>query len=1278
MKIENIKSLNDIKVLKEQSDKELKHLDEEFEQLKEAKRIKVVSQEEYNRELEKINRFRSVEEENIKTLVDLENAYNIVMTNLIALHNLNEINIRDRKDAKNVDEERKAREAEVEKYTKVLPDALNDAIKDEITEMFKEKEILKEESKSVSVRSESLTENQIATLERQAASIIAEMKSIKTNIESTDDKKELEDLKVELQEKANQLNDILSILATPFAEELRKLYREETIDEKEKLNKDGLSPEAANDFERIDKEIEKLRDELKEYEKERKDSIIRFKKIFNEERINQEQNGPFDIETYEKNFEYYMSLKEAEDIKLKDVTKKVRNINNKIKRLEKEQKEIRKYSLEAASLEISYIEYMKIVQVLEKNKHKLLTKLYEKKGLGNVIHKRGGRTKEERKLLAEARNEIFREIIKYQAKAKELKSIEEVINIILEDDLEVAVREEKPTPIKLSKQQKEAIEENLGIIINGDVIINGGTVNINLNNGTLDTNLRPIIDGDVPEVKIIKDEPTKQNKPVKEDPTKPKIPVIPGPTLPNKPVKEDPTEQNKPIFDEPKEPNIPVIPGPTIPNKPVKEDPTEPNKPIIDEPKEPNIPVKPGPTIPNKPVKEDPTEPNKPIVDEPTQPNIPGIDDPTPRPQPGPDQEEKESKHKRGIREIIKDIRKDYKIGKKDGQRYARSNLNVTQIFLNEMHSGNYQYNIIHLVPGVVKAGASLIAKLSGKLMTRQRVKDLMKKMKDNIDALSDEDLEVLWEEYRGNFITQERYPKALTMVIQEKMQEYAMGKVEAINIEITNAYRQVFVGKTMIEALDKKINDENTPKEEKQQLLDQKNKLLKTLAENIDLIREKKVEGNKILSGGLHGLNEDVRATESKMNYVGFRFAKDYDLDVKLEDRLMEYEKSENKARELGDYQGVLDAFLNQELLLEENTEVSNSWHGKITTGKKQHSPLADALNYSADPFIRDLFTTIAFTSAAVGAINAFNAHRAAQEQVDQFAKSVHDKGQQLVDHSPIFRRGMRAQSNEDVLAASNSLERQALDQSSIESGSWMGGNYTQYDEANHQLFESFNNTTQHALNNIAYRMSNGQLTEAQALQEMVQLQHQTQSTLTDMLSKCYDTLLQYRQVKPQFALDAPEQTMQFLLNHSNSINNMNEAMLNSVQIGEELLGESATMVTQLPSDLLTTLAACASSALLAYKVSSTMSAKYGDNKYHKNAVTDMFDDYREGKTSSKNKSKGDKSTNKHKEEKQEEKEIPNIDEDNPYEDVVNENGVKRRLTVDEIIEINNRRRGR
>ena len=1203
MKIEDIKTLNDVLAYKEQSNKEIKHLDEELKNLEQAYEEKLLSKEEYNKELETIDRFNKAEEEKLRELVKLENAYNSVMTNLVALHELNNQTPRDKQDIKEMDNERQAREAEINKYSEMLTPTLNDAIKDAITERFKEKEILEEQKKTVSVKSESLSENQIATLEREAAALIAEIKILRERIESTYIKEDLNELKRELSEKAEELDGISSILTTPFAEEIRKLYRDETLDEKEKLNKDGLSPEALNETERKQKQIEDLKDEQRELEKKRKDSIIRFKKIFNEERINQEQNGPFDLETADKNFAYYMSLKEEEDINLKAITKDLKRVHNKIKKLERDQKDIRQYSLEAASLEISYLEYMKIVQTLEKNRHKLLTKLYEKKGLGKVIHKRGGRTKKERKLLMEARNEIFREIIKYQAKAKELKSIEEVVNILIDNDLEVVNGVEKPSPINITKQQREALEENQGIIIDGDVFISGD-VHINLENGQ-ETNLRNARRISAPEATIVAE--TKATKSKKEIEKEPVI-VVPveekeatdliavedknTALIPFEPAKHiEPIKQPEPIAEPESEPMVEPEPVQVEPEDKKKQK-------VVSEPDISAVPF-----TPPEPRKEKEPE----FISEPE----PSIDI-------EPSTNEPEVKPKRGIREIIKDIRKDYEIGKKDGQRYTRANLNVTQIFLNEMHSGNYSYNIIHVIPGVVKAAASLIAKLSGKLMTSNKVKKLMENMRENVDALSNDDLETLWEEFRGNFITQERYPKALVMVIQEKMQQYAMGKVEAINIEITNAYRQVFSGKAMLDALNKRIENKKTSKEEKQQLYEQKDKILKAIVDNINLIRDKKVAGNQLLSGGLHGMNEDIRATDSKMNYVGYRFAKEYDLDVELEDRLTEYEKEENKCRELGDNQGVLDAFLHQELLLEENTEVSKSIFGKRTTGKKQHSPLADALNYSQDPFIRDLFTTLAFTTAAVGAINALNVHRAAQEQVARvdaantdLANRVNAKGQELADNAPIFRRGMESQTNEDVLATSNSLERQALDRSAVESGSWMGGHYAQYDAHNHDVFERLNDNTQQTLSSISNRVASGELTEAQALKEMVDLQTHTQDALNDALTKCYETLQQYRQFRPQFELDAPEQTMEFLLNHSNSISDMNSAMLNSVEIGQELLGESASMVGQLPSDLLSTLAACASSALLAYKVSTTMSAKYGDNKLHKNAVTDMFENY-------------------------------------------------------------------
>ena len=213
-----------------------------------------------------------------------------------------------------------------------------------------------------------------------------------------------------------------------------------------------------------------------------------------------------------------------------------------------------------------------------------------------------------------------------------------------------------------------------------------------------------------------------------------------------------------------------------------------------------------------------------------------------------------------------------------------------------------------------------------------------------------------------------------------------------------------------------------------------------------------------------------------------------------------------------------------------------------------------------------------------------------------------------------------------EDVLASSDALEREALNHSAIESGHWMGGHYTKYDAANHATFDAFNTNTQGTLTDIANRVASGQLTESQALEELVQLQVQTQSTLTEILTKCYQTLTKYRQSNPQFALDAPEQTMQFLINHSNSINDMNQAMLDSVRIGEELLGESATMVSQLPNDLLTTLAACAGSALLAYNVATTMGARKGNNYLHENEVRDMFQDEKASKAKKEEENKSKK----------------------------------------------------
>ena len=68
------------------------------------------------------------------------------------------------------------------------------------------------------------------------------------------------------------------------------------------------------------------------------------------------------------------------------------------------------------------------------------------------------------------------------------------------------------------------------------------------------------------------------------------------------------------------------------------------------------------------------------------------------------------------INEINKKLSKGLAITKTDGKAYKASNIKVAENFRNELQSGNYLYNIVHLVPAVVKVPVQFLTKVSGKI----------------------------------------------------------------------------------------------------------------------------------------------------------------------------------------------------------------------------------------------------------------------------------------------------------------------------------------------------------------------------------------------------------------------------------------------------------------------------------------------------------------------------------------------------------------------------------
>lgn len=584
-----------------------------------------------------------------------------------------------------------------------------------------------------------------------------------------------------------------------------------------------------------------------------------------------------------------------------------------------------------------------------------------------------------------------------------------------------------------------------------------------------------------------------------------------------------------------------------------------------------------------------------------------------------------EQKRNRGLISIIEEITKDVPLKVSDGKRYKASHIKVAKRFKDELSSGNYLYNIVHFVPNVIKVPFKLLTKITNKILYSKKAKKRIETIKERVNNLSDEDLIIIYKEYRSGRIIQERFPTGLNIILEEKMRNFVLNKVARLNSEIEKKYIDIFgtIGElnSINDILKKSISTE-----EREKLINYKNQLIKGKALEIKDIRDKYKEANSYLSGGIHGFSEDMRAAATKMSYVGKRFSKEHDLDLVLLQKEASLERDEIEAINEGNDEKAIYSFVEMESLLSSNTEIKNSIFGKKTVGKKYYNPLAEELNYSPDPFIRDIFTSIAITSAIVSAINVISNDVKIREIVDENNKQVNDinyynkekiaeineYGHEIVSKRGTMINGMKAQNRTSILASANELERRALDKSAEKYGGWAIETdiYHKYDHKAHEIYNNFYNDTRNSLRDITAKYSSGNISDAEAISLISGVSNDTQKKFISITEDCLETLTKYAKEHPKFDLSAVKKSMQYLVNHPNAIGKMNKAMVRVEDIGSQISDVDVQQLIPLhdiPNSMKTTLFAAASSTLLAGNVMSTLQRKYG----YGNKVTKLVDEY-------------------------------------------------------------------
>ena len=555
------------------------------------------------------------------------------------------------------------------------------------------------------------------------------------------------------------------------------------------------------------------------------------------------------------------------------------------------------------------------------------------------------------------------------------------------------------------------------------------------------------------------------------------------------------------------------------------------------------------------------------------------------------------------VEEILDSLTKGLDIGPRDSSRYMASNIHVSDNFKRELSTGNVAYNVVHFVPGVLRASVGLVRKLSAKLLLSGRGKDAMMQLEDRLEDLSEEELEVLFEEYKGSQLKTDMNNQ-INPIILDRLRRYGLEKVAVLNNNIKINYTELFVLLGQIRSLEEKVDSNNLTDEEISILTIENNKLMKQAAELVIKIKDDRKKANDLLSGGVHGLEEDFKAVVSKLNYIGFRFAKTNAFDNELQHKLGQYGQGLNVAIANNDYAGIVTNFMNLESLYFENTEIKGNALTRRSIGSKYYTPLAEQFDYRDDPFVRDLLSTVAITSATVSAINAVRVHQvetaeinnnihAANQYNQATMNQVHNIGEDITSRRDEFIGGMEAQAHADVLGVSNTIERAELDMHD-----WKFTDaYHAADRVGHGFYNRFNDEVTSQINSVASRYSRGIITQDAALREMTNIANSSHATLVDVSHQCLSILRNYAANHPEFDFRAVEESMSFLVNHPDVVANMNSSMVDVVSLGEALKGlttEQYRGLVSLPSDMLSTLICACSAATLATNVASDMDKRH------------------------------------------------------------------------------------
>ena len=423
--------------------------------------------------------------------------------------------------------------------------------------------------------------------------------------------------------------------------------------------------------------------------------------------------------------------------------------------------------------------------------------------------------------------------------------------------------------------------------------------------------------------------------------------------------------------------------------------------------------------------------------------------EPTKEPEPGKTEEKKEQKLE--FEEILAKIgAAQNALSDADVRRIQNASSPLLPVVVKDKN--DWLHNTLRIAANICTFPGRLIGKGISKLLTNKNKKEKLQNIIKNVDELSEEEFETLKNglaSYKG--IEGKVSASVRNAVIQREKREVGE-KVSKLNQQTAILNETISKNMESIKAIDKKLENKLLSQDRKDELLAQREELLAETTANIASVKLNRDEASKMQGGlGLHGLEEEDRAAREGSNISGRKLGKRYSDDVELQNKEAEIVKKERLARESGDKYAEVEAYLEHEGLLTDNTSTKNILGIEVSRSQRVHSAGVVHKEYENDDLLKNLMT-VGFTAAQIQSImhqisiqkqvNAHNQQIDSINQSNQANAATHNQQINEIQTTATTTRGTvaNAQNQEGVLEniTSSTSDHEAIGISNNFTNNW------------------------------------------------------------------------------------------------------------------------------------------------------------------------------------------------------------------------------------------------